>query len=492
MGRTIVRADALRSRLELAGELVRWPDAIAEAVTGVTTDSRKIEPGGLFVAYAGSATDSHRFLPQAVQAGAAAAIVEYRFDGTALPLIEVKNGRHAAALAAALHYGDPAVGLTLLGVTGTNGKTTCVHLLRWLFGADAPAGSIGTLGAVDGNGDVIPGTENLTTPGPVELQCTLARLALGGVRTVAMEASSHSLDQGRLYGLEFKAGVFTNLTRDHLDYHQTLESYLGAKLRLAGLLASEGVAVTNADDPAWDTRIPGHHEHLTFGITHAADVRATDVAGDARGMRFTLTAKGKSARATLPLLGRFNVENALGAAAAALALGHDMARVAERLAAAPQVPGRMERVAETPCVVLRDYAHTPDALERAMAAVRPLTRGRLIAVFGCGGDRDRGKRPQMGALAARDADIAIVTSDNPRTEDPEKILDDVEEGMGETPHLRIVDRRQAILRAISIARPDDTILLAGKGHETYQVVGLEKLPFDERDIVAESVKALAR
>jgi len=208
-------------------------------------------------------------------------------------------------------------------------------------------------------------------------------------------------------------------------------------------------------------------------------------------MRFVLSFRGESSPVALPLLGRFNVENALGAAATALALGHDLAAIADRLSHAPQVPGRMELVASAPCVVLRDYAHTPDALERALAAVRPLTRGRLIAVFGCGGDRDRGKRPVMGGIAARDADLAIVTSDNPRTEDPGTILDDVEEGMGQTPHLRIVDRRQAIARAVAIARADDTILLAGKGHETYQVVGREKLPFDERDIVRDAVQALA-
>jgi UDP-N-acetylmuramoyl-L-alanyl-D-glutamate--2,6-diaminopimelate ligase len=403
----------------------------------------------------------------------------------------VKNGRHAAALAAALHFGDPAQALRLLAVTGTNGKTTCVHLLRHLFGAEAPAGSIGTLGAVDGDGQVLPGSDDLTTPGPVELQATLAALRERGVRTVAMEASSHSLDQDRLYGIHFKAAVFTNLTRDHLDYHQTLDAYLSAKLKLSSRLAEDGWMVTNVDDHAWD-KLPAGHSRITFGIAGAADVRASDIAGDGNGMRFTIAARGKKVRVTLPLIGRFNIENALGAAAAALALGMDLEAVAERLVVTPQVPGRMERVAERPCVIVRDYAHTPDALERAMAALRPLTKGRLIAVFGCGGDRDRGKRPVMGALAARDADLAILTSDNPRTESPERILDDVEGGMGQTPHLRIVDRRAAIARAVLIARKDDAILLAGKGHENYQVIGTEKLPFDEREVVAVAVKALIR
>ncbi|MFI5279875.1 MAG: UDP-N-acetylmuramoyl-L-alanyl-D-glutamate--2,6-diaminopimelate ligase [Gemmatimonadales bacterium] len=486
-----MRAEALRERLGAAGELVRWPDGVPGEIGKVATDSRQVGAGDLFVAYQGTSVDAHGFLPQVSQAGAAAAMVERAVGGVTIPLIEVKNGRHAAALAAALQFGDPSSGLTLLAVTGTNGKTTTVHILRHLFGREAPAGSIGTLGALDGDGRVLPDTENLTTPGPVELMATLAALKSRGVRTVALEASSHSLDQDRLYGLHFQATVFTNLTRDHLDYHQTLDAYLTAKLRLVLGLAKDGWAVTNADDRAWDKLAAGH-SRLTFGITQPADVRATDIAGDARGMRFQVTARGQSARMTLPLIGRFNVENALGAAAAALALGQDLGAVAERLVTTPQVPGRMERVAERPCVVVRDYAHTPDALERALAAVRPLTRGRVIAVFGCGGDRDRGKRPVMGALAARDADLAILTSDNPRTEDPERILDDVEEGMGETPHLRIVDRRAAIARAVVIARPDDTVLLAGKGHENYQVVGKEKLPFDEREVVDAAVKALLK
>jgi UDP-N-acetylmuramoyl-L-alanyl-D-glutamate--2,6-diaminopimelate ligase len=483
-------ADALRERLVAAGELVRWPEGGVPGFSSVTTDSRATRPGGAFVAYAGSTADAHDFAPQAVGLGAAFVIAERPVD-VPVPVVLVANGRHAAAIAAALHYGDPAAHLHLLAVTGTNGKTTSVHLLRHLFGADAPAGSIGTLGAVDGDGALIPGTENLTTPGPVELQGTLATLEARGVRTVAMEASSHSLDQDRLYGLRFEAAVFTNLTRDHLDYHQTLEAYSSAKLKLATMLTAGGWAVTNADDRAWDRLVTGGLR-ASFAIAGEADLRATEVVGDARGMRFVMTWKSRSVRVALPLLGRFNVENALGAAAAALALGMDLEAVAERLGTAPQVPGRMERIADRPCVVLRDYAHTPDALERAMAALRPLTKGRLIVVFGCGGDRDRGKRPPMGALAARDADLAIVTSDNPRTEDPQRILDDIEDGMGPTPHLRIVDRRQAIARAVAIARPDDTVLLAGKGHETYQVIGQEKHLFDERDIVAVTVKALAR
>jgi UDP-N-acetylmuramoyl-L-alanyl-D-glutamate--2,6-diaminopimelate ligase len=478
-----VRADALRARLEREGLLVCWPEDAPPALAAVSTDSRRVRPGTLFAAYRGTASDAHAYVAAAAQAGATLALVEHEVGGAPVAQAVVRDGRAAAAAAAALCFGDPADALDLLAVTGTNGKTTTVHLLRHLFGDRAPAGSLGTLGAIDGEGRVLPDSGSLTTPGPVELHAALGALRDAGVRTVAMEVSSHSLDQDRVAGLRFRAAVFTNLTRDHLDYHGDEASYLAAKCRLDGYLAPGGYQVVNADDPAWRA-LPARGERISFGVAAPADVRATEVEGDRGGMRFALSAKGRSARVSVPLPGRFNVENALGAAAAALALGRDLADVARRLATVSQVPGRMERLSAAPCVVVRDFAHTPDALERALAALRPLTRGRLLLLFGAGGDRDRGKRPLMGAIAARDADLSIVTSDNPRTEDPERILDDIEAGMGETPHLRIVDRRAAILRALSIARPDDVLLLAGKGHETYQVVGDDHLPFDEREIVA--------
>jgi UDP-N-acetylmuramoyl-L-alanyl-D-glutamate--2,6-diaminopimelate ligase len=308
-----------------------------------------------------------------------------------------------------------------------------------------------------------------------------------GVTHVAMEASSHSLDQGRLDGLAFAAGVFTNLTRDHLDYHGTMEAYLSAKLRLSALLRLGGLEVINLDDEAWQG-MPDHTPRLTFGVHPAADVRATDIVLDAAGSRFHLSGRFGPADVALPLLGDFNVANALAAAATALGLGRPIGDVVQRLAGAPQVPGRMERIAETPCIVLRDYAHTPDALERALTSLRPLTEGRIIVLFGCGGDRDKGKRPIMGRIAAELSDLAIATSDNPRTEDPGAIIDDIEQGMGGMPHLRIVDRLAAIHAALNEARAGDTVLLAGKGHETYQVIGTEKLPFDEREIVQQAVR----
>jgi UDP-N-acetylmuramoyl-L-alanyl-D-glutamate--2,6-diaminopimelate ligase len=286
-------------------------------------------------------------------------------------------------------------------------------------------------------------------------------------------------------GLVFRAAIFTNFTRDHLDYHKTPEAYFQAKATLSGYLAPppEGLEVVNADDPAWQ-RLRRGRRRLTFG-EKSGEVRARSVRLDPGGARFELVTPTGSAAVRLPLLGHFNVANALGVAACAWGLGVPVETVAERLGTAPQVPGRMERIASDPCTVLRDYAHTPDALERALETVREIMApgGRVIVVFGAGGDRDRGKRAPMGEIAARLADVAVVTSDNPRTEDPERILDDVEAGMGNRPHYRLVDRRAAIAQALELAREGDTVLLAGKGHETYQVIGTTKHPFDEREVV---------
>jgi UDP-N-acetylmuramoyl-L-alanyl-D-glutamate--2,6-diaminopimelate ligase len=306
-----------------------------------------------------------------------------------------------------------------------------------------------------------------------------------------METSSHSLDQGRLDGLSFALALFTNLTRDHLDYHGTMDDYLAAKLKLSALLAPGGVEVVNLDDEAWLAIAP-RSPRVTFGLHPAADVRASEIVMDAWGSRFCLSGRFGAADVHLPLLGDFNVTNALAAAACALAIERPLGEVAERLGTSPQVPGRMERIAETPCVVLRDYAHTPDALERALTTLRPLTPGRLIVVFGCGGDRDRGKRPLMGAIAVGLADLAIVTSDNPRGEDPEAILDDIERDMSGLAHRRMVDRLEAIHSALEGARKGDTVLLAGKGHESYQIIGTSRVEFDEREIVRKAVKGERR
>jgi UDP-N-acetylmuramoyl-L-alanyl-D-glutamate--2,6-diaminopimelate ligase len=454
-------------------------------ISGITADSRRARPGWLFCAVVGSATDGHRFLEDAVRRGAAAAVVT-REAAVAVPQILVRDSRIAAALAAATWHGRPAERLRLVGVTGTNGKSTTVALTRHLLNEQGDAGSVGTLGAFDGAGAPLPDEAGLTTPGPIELHAALATLVERGVRTVVMETSSHALHQRRVAGLRFAAAVYTNLTRDHLDYHAGYDEYLAAKLLLSAQLAPDGAEVVNLDDPAWSA-LPDRARRVTFGLSPAADVRATDVALGAEGSVFRLYCGSVTHVVRLPLLGEFNVSNALGAAATAWALGLTVERLAARLADAPQVPGRMERLVSDGYVVLRDYAHTPDALRRALRTLRPVTRGRLVVLFGCGGDRDRGKRPVMGEIAAREADFAIVTSDNPRTEDPERIIDDVEAGMEGVAHLRIADRREAIHRALPMLGSGDCLLLAGKGHETYQVVGTDKVPFDERTIVHEAL-----
>ena len=477
----------LAAALRDAGLLVDTIGALPEQVSDVADDSRAVHAGSLFIAVRGSERDGHDFLQQAASRGATAAIVEER-GRTTLPSLVVREGRRAAAVAAAAAFDHPAAALRLVGVTGTNGKTTTVGILRHLLeGQGGKSASIGTLGVLVGSaGAPLEGAADsgLTTPGPVELQRTLRALVAAGVRSVAMETSSHSLDQRRVEGLSFEAGIFTNLTRDHLDYHGTMEAYFVAKARLVAQHSARGAAIVNRDDPAW-TRLPAAPRVITFGLTGQADVRADALHYEPRGSEWRLTAGGQRHALHLPLMGAFNVSNALAAAAAAWHLGMPLSEIASRLRTVPQVPGRLEIIHEHPAV-LRDYAHTPDALERAITAVRPFARKRLIVVFGCGGDRDRGKRPQMGNIAERLADWVVLTSDNPRTEDPEAIIDDIERGMRKTNHERVEERDLAILSALERADArDDVILLAGKGHETYQIRGTTKHPFDEKVVVAE-------
>ncbi|HYD54052.1 MAG TPA: UDP-N-acetylmuramoyl-L-alanyl-D-glutamate--2,6-diaminopimelate ligase [Gemmatimonadaceae bacterium] len=477
--------ESVARALEDAGLLVERRGALPAELREVTDDSRTVRPGALFVAVRGSERDGHDYLERAAAAGAVAAIVEDAAR-TTLPALVVREGRRAAAIAASAAYGWPARELRLVGVTGTNGKTTTANLLRHLL--DEPAArsaSIGTLGVLVGSGgEPMDGGHGLTTPGPIELQRVFRALVAAGVASVAMEVSSHSLDQRRIDGVEFDVAVFTNLTRDHLDYHGDMDRYFEAKRRLLDYLKPHGTFAINLDDPVW-TQLRSSRRRVGFSArVSSAEVHAREVSYGPRGSEWTIAFDGEARRVRLPLIGDFNVQNALAAACGAYALGVPNARIAERLETVPQVPGRLEILRESP-TVLRDYAHTPDALERAIASVRPFTHGRLIVVFGCGGDRDPGKRPQMGAIAERGADVVVLTSDNPRTEDPEKILDDIEAGMRGRDHLRIEDRRRAIEESLSLAGPDDVVLLAGKGHETYQIRGTERLHFDEREIVTE-------
>jgi len=467
--------------------LRRTRGRIPAELTAITDDTRTVEKGGIFVAIKGATRDGHHFSSEAAKKGAVATIVEDE-SATSLPALVVTDGRRAAAIAACVAYDWPARALRLIGVTGTNGKTTTVAIVRHILDdAGAPAASVGTLGVFLGENRPLAGGNGLTTPGAIELQRLLRQLVDRGIRTVAMEVSSHSLDQHRVDGVTFDAAVYTNLTRDHLDYHQTMEAYFSAKARLLGLLKPTGTAVINADAAEWRA-LPSAKTTITYGIKSKADVRAEDVSLGASGSEWNLLHADSSARVTLPLMGTPNVYNALAASAAAIALGKTVGDCAEKLRALPQIAGRLERISENP-VVLRDYAHTPDALERTLVSARQLTKGRLIVVFGCGGERDRGKRPAMGEVAERLADVAVVTSDNPRTEDPDAIIDEIEQGM-RGKHERVTDRRAAIEKALRTANRDDLIVLAGKGHETYQIRGTDSFPFDEREIVADIKKSL--
>jgi UDP-N-acetylmuramoyl-L-alanyl-D-glutamate--2,6-diaminopimelate ligase len=475
----ITIADVL-ARLDSAGLLQEPGPTVDLAVTGISADSRQVGAGDLYCAIRGYVHDGHDFLKAAEAAGAVAALVERPRAGLELLQIHVSDARRAAALAAQVVFGEPAAGLRLVGVTGTNGKTTTVYLARHVLARRFSSASIGTLGTVAASG--ARQSAELTTPGPVEFARRLAALRQDGVDCVVAEVSSHALSQGRVDGATFEAAVFTNLSRDHLDYHSDLDEYRAAKARLADLVSAQGTLVVNADEPAWSD-LQGRRT-VRFGLAADAEYTARDIRYGRTGSRWRLAAPGAEAEVELPLLGEFNISNALAAAAVAGVFGLEADVIGEALSDVSPVPGRLEVLAERP-LVLRDYAHTPDALHHALAALRPLVRARLIVVFGCGGDRDPGKRPLMGEAAAAGADYSIVTSDNPRREDPEAIIAQILPGLGSAAHEVVVDRRAAIARALEIAGPEDTILLAGKGHEDYQIVGDEVRPMDEALIVTE-------
>ena len=476
-----VVAETLRS----AGLLMAVKAMEEIDVEGVCQDSRTVEPGDLFLAWSGTEHDAHDFVVDAVDGGAVAAVVERHVPGAGVPQLVVSDGRSGGAIAADRVLGEPWRRLHLVGVTGTNGKTTTTVLTRHLLQGTMEAAAVGTLGLVEPTGEIRPGSEELTTPGPVRLGGWLRELADEEVEAVALEASSHALEQKRLDGLRFETAVFTNLSQDHLDYHESPEAYFRAKARLLGLVRPDGTVVVNRDVEEWEELPTGRLRILGYGLGEEADLRAVDVDLDAGGSRFRIEARDRSVPVSLPLLGAFNVENALAAAGVALAAGADLEDVGRSLGSAPQIPGRLETVVREPFTVLIDFAHTPDALARVLEALRSLASGRLTVVFGAGGDRDRTKRPLMGRAVVGVADRIVVSSDNPRTEDPERIIDDVVAGLDGAPHERIADRAEAIRHVLRTAEAEEMILLAGKGHETYQVVGEEKRPFDERNVVRE-------
>jgi UDP-N-acetylmuramoyl-L-alanyl-D-glutamate--2,6-diaminopimelate ligase len=449
-------------------------------IAALETDSRRVGPGVLFVALRGAHVDGHTFVPAAAAAGAAAVVVESEL-AVDVPQIVVPDTRAAISRLADAFFDRPSRDLRVVGVTGTNGKTTTVHLLEAICrAAGVPCATVGTLGAALG-----PQRWPLanTTPPALELQALLATLRAAGAAAVAMEVSSHALALNRVDDVRFAAAIFTNLTRDHLDFHGSLTEYARSKRRL---LEMAPAAAINVDDPV-GAAFAGEFPHaVSYAIDAPARVRAERLRLEPDGSFFSVD--GTAIR--LPLRGRFNVYNALAAFAAARALNVPDAAIGRGLAAVPAVPGRMERIAGSGIEAIVDYAHTPDALENVLRAARESTRGDVIVVFGCGGDRDRGKRAPMGEIAARLADCVIVTSDNPRSEDPAAIAQAI---AAETGSEIVLDRRSAIRRAIAAAAAGDTVVVAGKGHETYQIVGDRVQAFDDRDEVraafAERAKA---
>jgi UDP-N-acetylmuramoyl-L-alanyl-D-glutamate--2,6-diaminopimelate ligase len=459
-------------------------------ITGVSQDSRTVRPGELFVAVRGEKADGWEHAAEAAANGAAAVVSERPApEGFPVPWVRVRVARVALARLAARLAGDPAEKLVLAAVTGTNGKTTTAMLLEGILARRyGRAGFVGTVAYRTGRRE-IPASQ--TTPEAPILQDLLAEMVDEGIPAAAMEVSSHALALDRVAGCRFDVAVFTNLTQDHLDFHGDLESYFDAKKKLFTLRKPAAAAVVNADDP-FGRRLASEAAPpvVTWSPSGArADVRAEDIRCDVSGTSLDVVHAGGRFRISSALLGRFHADNLLGAAAAGLSLGMNAEEIADGCAAVTRVPGRLEPVeAGQPYQIIVDYAHTEDALKSLLLAVRDLTDRKIILVFGCGGDRDRGKRAPMGKVAGSLSDIAIATSDNPRSEDPEAILAEVEVGLaasGATKYLKVADRREAIRTAIDLANPGTVVVIAGKGHERVQVIGDRSIPFDDRDVAAE-------
>ncbi len=458
-------------------------------ITGICCDSRQVCPGSLFVAVAGYQSDGHRFIRSALDAGAAAVLCQDTPEED-VPCVVTPDSRKALALASAAFFGHPAREMTMIGVTGTNGKTTSTMLIKHILehSLGAKVGLLGTIANYIG-GEVLPAER--TTPESCDLQRLLRRMADAGCTYAVMEVSSHALYLDRVAGMRYDVGVFTNLTQDHLDFHKTMENYAEAKSRL---FSRCGKAAVNTDDP-WAEFMISRAECpvTTFGIRGGEDVAAEDISYAAEGVAFTAVHAGERVPVRLGIPGTFSVSNALTAMTAAHLAGVPFQDAAEALSSAPGVKGRAE-VVPTPgdYTVVIDYAHTPDALEKILRTMRAVSSGRIVAVFGCGGDRDGSKRPIMGRIAAENADFTVVTSDNPRTEDPEAIIGDILAGIPpEAPRIVLPDRREAIAWVLDHHEPGDVIVLAGKGHETYQDVGGVKHHMDEREIVAEHLASAA-
>ncbi len=471
--------DSLLSALA-GGARIMGPASVA--VNALEIDSRSVRPGSLFVALRGEHTDGHRFIGQAVERGAVAVLTEEPCEVPAhVTSVIVPDTARALSQLAHAFNGRPSEDLAVAGITGTNGKTTTAQMTAAILNAAAIAcGSIGTIGA-----HMRERTWSLqhTTPLACELAQLLAQMRDAGAKAVAMEVSSHALALQRVADVRFEVGALTNVTRDHLDFHKTFDAYAAAK---RSLFEAAHRCVLNADDALgarWSSELRARKPVTTYAMRAAADVRPENVEVRSDGSVFYLS--GRRFEVRLP--GRFNVANALCAIGIARMLGAGDAHAADGLASLQRVAGRMEHVHANGVDVVVDYAHTPDALENVLRALRETAARRLVVVFGCGGDRDRGKRPQMGAAAARYADYTYVTSDNPRTEDPQEIVDEILPGIGAAPHAVRLDRREAIEAAIAGAREGDVVLIAGKGHESFQIVGTQALPFDDLTVAREAL-----
>jgi UDP-N-acetylmuramoyl-L-alanyl-D-glutamate--2,6-diaminopimelate ligase len=487
IGSWTVAPDAIRVLGDLLSDAAN-PEIRGDAaarISNVCYRSADAGPGALFFCVPGTVTDGHAFAADAVERGAVALVVDHWLEVDAAQAL-VPNVRAAMGPVSAAFYGHPADAMTVAGVTGTNGKTTTTYLLEAIFRADGRTpGVVGTTGVrIDGRPEPFP----RTTPEAPDLQRLFAQMAREGVDAVAMEVSSHGLDQHRVDGVRYAAAVFTNLSQDHLDYHASMEEYFLAKARLFTTAMSDR-AVVNLDNAEGRRLADVGLPTITYGIARDAEVRATDVEVSADGISFRVDGR----RVMSPLRGWFNVENCLAAFATARALGIDDGIAAAAIGSVRGVPGRVETVeAGQPFLVMVDYAHTPDSVENVLRAAHPLASGRLIVVLGCGGDRDRAKRPRMGFAATSNADLSILTSDNPRSEDPLAIIAEItpgaEEGGG--PYVVEPDRRAAIRLAMTEAAPGDVVVIAGKGHETYQELADRTIAFDDRTVAAEELRAI--
>ena len=489
-------------------EVVMTSGELQVDVQAVTEDSRSVNPGTLFVAIKGQHHDGHEFLDRAEAQGAAGVVIQAERSGTgkpvwespSLPVVGVKNSREALGLLAAQLNGVPSSQLRMIGVTGTNGKTTVTHLVKALLESQhMQVGLLGTVGYTFGNESRVA---SHTTPAPVQLQEMLAQMVLAGVDAAVLEVSSHALALDRVAGCEFDIVVFTNLTQDHLDFHETMEEYFRAKRRLfqeyvsSKQKSSPKRALVNADDPYAQKILQSCDIPVwTFGIHSAADIRAEHIHLSVKGTEFTVNSPHGSWQVKSHLVGEHNVSNMLAAIGVGLEVGMSPKMIGQALSSVTQVPGRFECIDEGQSFsVVVDYAHTDDALSRLLQAAQAIKRGRILTVFGCGGDRDAGKRPKMGRVAVSLSDAVILTSDNPRTEDPRNIISDIEEGIkalspaDRSSYEVIPDRAEAIRQAIHAAGPDDLVLIAGKGHEDYQILGTEKIHFDDREEAKHAIR----